>query len=521
MLERKITIGLITSTEYLKKIRSYWNPTLLESNTARLITGWCISHYDKYQKAPGKELETIFFQKAARLDKEVAEEIEQDILPDLSDEFTQNDIDLDYLFTETIEYLKTRQLLQLGQQITEILEHGIGDSVQRLKEVEELRENFKPISVNSGEGIDLSNEKVLRNIRRAFSEASDPVIVFPKQLGEFWNTQFVPGGLIGILAPEKRGKTWMLLEMAFRATRMKKKVAFFQAGDMNESEQLKRIAIHLCQRSDKEKYCQEHYQSTRDCILNQRNDCNKSERECDFGPLEDMEVEEIKKLTLNELVEYYKTNDDYKPCYNCKDYNNKKLGAPWLKKIAKVEPIDYRDAQQAVEKYFIKCKRSFKLSTHPNGTLSVNDIISILDKWELDEGFIPDVVIVDYADLLVSSIKSEFRHQQNQIWKELRKLSQTVRGNVLPLVISPTQADADSYKKYRLELSNFSEDKRKYAHVTAMYGLNQDPSGREKDLGLMRINEIIGREGDFSIKNEVTVCQDIRQGRPAIESYFQ
>ena len=51
-----------------------------------------------------------------------------------------------------------------------------------------------------------------------------------------------------------------------------------------------------------------------------------------------------------------------------------------------------------------------------------------------------------------------------------------------PLVVTATQADANSYDRTSLKMSNFSEDKRKLAHVTAMYGLNQDPAGREKGI---------------------------------------
>lgn len=109
MLERKIIIGLITSTEYLKRIRPVWESLLIESSTARILAGWCITHFDKYHKAPNKELETIFFQKADNLDKETAEEIEEDILPDLSDEYLIDNIDLDFLIPETLSYLKSQQ----------------------------------------------------------------------------------------------------------------------------------------------------------------------------------------------------------------------------------------------------------------------------------------------------------------------------------------------------------------------------------------------------------------------------
>ena len=68
-------------------------------------------------------------------------------------------------------------------------------------------------------------------------------------------------------------------------------------------------------------------------------------------------------------------------------------------------------------------------------------------------------------------------------------------------------------------VKNIAEDKRKYAHVTAMWGLNQDPKGREKKLGIMRLNELVVREGIFNIHNEVAILQDLRSGRPFLESY--
>ena len=77
-----------------------------------------------------------------------------------------------------------------------------------------------------------------------------------------------------------------------------------------------------------------------------------------------------------------------------------------------------------------------------------------------------------------------------------------------------------SYEKDRLGLSNFSEDKRKYSHVTAFYGLNQDKKGREKRFGIMRINELILREDEFDTAREITILQNLRRGRPFLASYW-
>jgi hypothetical protein len=176
-------------------------------------------------------------------------------------------------------------------------------------------------------------------------------------------------------------------------------------------------------------------------------------------------------------------------------------------------PVDAAEAKAKWSEFFIKKKRRFRLSTHANGTLSVQKIENILERWERDSGFVPYVILIDYADLLTTDKERDFRHKQNQIWMDLRALSQ------FHLLITATQTDSASYETETLSRKNFSEDKRKYAHVTAMYGLNQDPKEREKKLGVMRINEIVVREGDFDTTSSVTVLQSLNLGRPFLGSY--
>jgi hypothetical protein len=176
-----------------------------------------------------------------------------------------------------------------------------------------------------------------------------------------------------------------------------------------------------------------------------------------------------------------------------------------------------KESKNIVKNFFMTNERRFKVSTHPNNTLSLTQIRAKLDIWEKEDEFVPDVIIIDYADLLATDKRMEFRHQQNEIWKGLRRLSQE-KGQ--PLVVTATQADAASYEKGRLRLSNFSEDKRKYGHVTAFFGLNQDPKGREKAIGIMRINELILREDEFDMSREITILQNLRRGRPCLASYW-
>jgi len=138
----------------------------------------------------------------------------------------------------------------------------------------------------------------------------------------------------------------------------------------------------------------------------------------------------------------------------------------------------------------------------------VRDIESILDGWEKKRGFVPDVIVIDYADILApEDSKKQIRDQTNETWASLRRLSQCRRC----LVIAPTQADAASYDQHTQRMKNFSEDKRKLAHVTGMLGLNQTDS--EKGAGLMRLNWIVLRETSFETRRCLYVAQCLSLGR--------
>ena len=53
-----------------------------------------------------------------------------------------------------------------------------------------------------------------------------------------------------------------------------------------------------------------------------------------------------------------------------------------------------------------------------------------------------------------------------------------------------------------------------------MYGLNQDKKGREKEIGITRINKLVVREEEFNLSSFVYVLQNLRRGQPCLASYF-
>lgn len=515
-LDRQIIIGMIVSKEYLQAITPIYSPRFIEDATARRLADWCLEYYKQFDKAPGKSIKDIFYEAVKDgLPEDIAEEIEEDVLPGLSEEYTSGNIDIPYLTKRTKKHWNIIKLRHHTEKIKDLIDDGL------LTEAEKQAREYAPMlgEVSSDKVLDLASTESDERVIQAFCDTYNSVISYPRQLGDFINHQLVKGAFVAFLAPEKRGKTFLLLDLCMTAVRQGKRVAFFQAGDMNEMQQIKRICIYLAGKSNLKKYCGEMFEPVRDCVHNQRDTCDKPERECDFGVFETKTIPQLRdEITLEELKEALQEFPDYKPCWNCQEYFTNKWGTPWIKKIDVGHPLTDKEALKHKNRFFKNKKNRFKLATYPNSTLTVTEIGNQLDRWAL-EGFVPDLIAVDYPDIMIwdGVNNKDFRHSQNEIWKGLRAISQSRNE---PCVIAPTQADADAYGKNRLGLKNFSEDKRKYAHVTAMYGMNQDKDGREKKIGILRLNELVVREGDFDTTNEIFILQNLKRGRPRLSSYF-
>lgn len=517
-IEHKIILGLITSDDFLREIAPIWDPQLIEEPACKRLAIWAMEYYDQYNKAPGQDIWSIFYSKRSTLQDDLAEDISDEILPGLADVNEDEPINLTYLLDQTHKHFTKRNLKVFTEEINGYL---LDD---KLLDAENKASEYKPVAKEIGNEVDFKEEAALDKVEKAFSRTEDIVIKYPRQLGKYWNRELRKGGFVAFMATEKRGKTFFLMDMAMRGITNRKKIAFFQAGDMTEEDQIMRVCVHLTKRSNIEEYTGKMWEPCRDCIWNQLNTCEKPERQSEVGVLEEWTEKQIRtEITLDQLQDAWNMNKDmqlgYEPCHNCDDYWDKRgYGSVWINKINAGKPLTMVEAKKKFNKTMTG-KANLKLSTHVNGTLSVKNIRSYLELWSKQDSFVPDAVIIDYADLLVTEFHTDFRHQQFEIWKDLRGLSQD-KSLGEPLVITATQSDAKSYDQNILRMANFSEDKRKYGQVTAMYGLNQDKAGREKKIGMMRINELVKREGSFSENEVIVVLQNLKRGQPCLQSYF-
>jgi hypothetical protein len=512
IIERRIITGLIVSADFLRRVAPFWSDDLIEAPEFRRIARWCLDHFDAYNCAPDRNIETIFFDslKAEGIPKAEAELIEG-VLSAVSDDYERGEqFNSAYLYDQTVKFFRERELAQHNERVSDLIERG------QLADAEALASAFRPRSWATTRGLDLGTEAGYAAVRAAFEQASEPILRYPGALGAMLNRHLIRGGFISLEGPEKRGKTFWLTDIAFRGLRQKCNVAFFQAGDLTESQYLRRMAVHLARCSDDPEYSRAHWRPVGDCARNQFDLCRRSDRNCDRGIYDRSDYEAFKEdpnefQQLSELVELAGASLDYAPCASATC--DERWPVVWMESVLEREPLSGERAAGVVRAFFERYRRRFRLATYPNGTLTTDEMRACLDEWERD-GFVPDIVATDYADIM-SAPDREYRHRQNAIWMGLRGISQERHA----LVVTGTQTDAASYRSELLGMGNFTEDKRKRGHVTASFGLNQDPHGREKALGIMRINTIVAREGDFNPTRVVTVLQDLASGRPFVGSF--
>jgi hypothetical protein len=88
----------------------------------------------------------------------MAEEIEQDILPSLNDEYERDDVNVDHLITETKEYFQEQYLKQHKSVLEDLIEKG------QISEAQKIAQEFKPLSLIA---TDLNDHiKSVKQIRR-------------------------------------------------------------------------------------------------------------------------------------------------------------------------------------------------------------------------------------------------------------------------------------------------------------------------------------------------------------------
>lgn len=454
--ERRVLIGLVTNRKLLSKVFSVWvQDGLFSSRWANIIGAWCVKYFEEYGEPPNRGIESIYETWAEQTtDKETVEVIGK-FLRILSSEYERDDpLSGSYLIDLAGKHFNKVKLDRLARSIEGEVGRG------RLSRAEQLVNEHSTIRMGVSEVIDLLSAK--EEVMNAFESKRDPLLIYPGALGEFFGEAFERDGFLSFEGPEKRGKSFWLLDVAWRAMLQRRRVAMFECGDMSRSQVIRRFMARAS-----------------------------------HHPLRPGNVRWPRRMGKDEEGNVYVDSETR--------YFS--------------EGLDWRTAYQACQRIMrikLRTKRPLlKLSCHPADSLSAVELKHILQTWEREDNWVPDLVVVDYADILAAPNKSaDLRDSTNRTWMQLRALSQELHC----CVVTATQSSADAYSAHTIGMKHFSNDKRKRAHVTGSIGLNS--IDEEEEQGLMRLNWVVLREGARNTKRCVYVAECRALSNPAVRSTF-
>lgn len=467
-VERDILIGMIVDKHYMAQIKGHVQLSYFKNHYAKTIASWCIEYFEKYEDVPFKKINDIYdlHERKGEVEDDQVSMIEK-LLETINEDYTVKDsFNSPFLLDISQEYFNRVRIENATSKIHDYLEEGLIERAQ-----ETLVESAKPVNLTARRAVDPLADK--DRLIAAFESNKTPLIHLPGDIGELMNEQLHRASLVAIQAPEKGGKTWVLDWIKRIALEQKLKVLAIQLGDLTEAQVIVRDSISIAQKSNKQKWC------------------GTFKKPIKFIPCPDGKSRECPAAPEGWDVEYEEVTIEH--------------------------PLTHEEAWRMNRKYYkehkIEQHKNYRLIVVPARTMNMRQVDAECDRLYLEEGFLPDVIIADYMDILAKENgKDEGRDAINENWIQAKAIVN--KRNCL--LITATQADAASYDGLLQNKQNFSNDKRKLAHVNGMYGLNQ--TGEEKKHGINKINALIARDGDFYSSEACFILQCLRCGLPVIDS---
>jgi replicative DNA helicase len=161
------------------------------------------------------------------------------------------------------------------------------------------------------------------------------------------------------------------------------------------------------------------------------------------------------------------------------------------------------------------------IGKHPHGRLkivcragiNISELKAILSELKYQDRFIPDAVILDYADKMTTAKKvSTEREALGIIWKDLRDLA--LDQNLL--LVTASQTNRASWDKH-FTREAIAEDSRKLNEATCAVGIMADK--RDRELGLLMLRLLKVRDGYYENRDVYCSC-NYHIGQPVLQSVW-
>jgi len=486
--EKKIIIGLVVSTEYCEKISKYLNPAYFKNSYLKTISDWCLEFFELYNTAPYKHLKDIYKTKKKKL-KPADAELVKDLLQNLSDQYVEGEVNVDYLTSETLTYIKKRKLEIVTNNVKVLQEAGkVEEAEQELLQYETMQNEISSEFYTITPGDEELNEEIYnpkgKKAKRFFKLPGD----LGRYLGEYKRSE-----LISYFAPAKVGKTNVLLDNLKHAILQKRKTVFFSL-EMNKEEVIRRVNKLFVPMTDEEGM--KTYPAF-DCVHNQTGECK----------------DRLSPVILFDSDIGLLRDPDHICCIKCMKENPEKYKMTVYNQMVFREQEDIFTIRRKLKSKSKLMKKYSRIVVYPKYTLTYEDLVKELANLIRKENFIADIIIIDYADILkFTSNHLDFKLEDER-WQLLAQLAGTTNA----LVITATQANLAGHSADVLDSTHQGGFYGKNRHVNLMCGLNQKKE--EKERGIIKFGITEARSKFYVQGRTCTVLQELFAGQVYLDSY--
>lgn len=498
-IEKLIATAFVVSDEFLHHVRKIYESEFIENQFLGLIIDGAVAYYDKIGKAPGPFID-VEVEKTKEFLDDKDYRIVTGLLHMIERGFDEETFNLEYVKRVAMDRFKLRKAALLKQKFERIIESGDADGFD---EAVESWEKFQAKTQSSG-FFSIGDPKVFDEV---FNDELYTLVEMPGAFGDMLGP-LERGWSVAVLGPRKRGKTYIAQEIGIQSLMQGKKVVFINL-EMSKQALTKRIYQRLIAFSKKET---DLLYPVFDCYKNQTGSCKK-QKKIPSPPL--YNPDESDKPVYNDTI-------NYTPCAVCrgtKDYRQD----IWHERI-EVKAMD----KQKLRKLFFsdKGKKSFGLDAaiplnnfrvriYPKFQANTRDIKRDLDSLVHEEGFVPDVLIIDYPNIMkAEDARVTGRDRLDETWKAVCALAIELDC----LVIAPAQTNRKSAEKARMDENDISDDIRIIGHVDAAIAINR--TKEEEKIGIMRLSVPIHRHKEAS-EGEVILLQQPKTGQTLIDCEYK
>jgi len=251
----------------------------------------------------------------------------------------------------------------------------------------------------------------------------------------------------------------------------------------------------------------------KDCVHNQKNTC---------------QIEQCTSpgtcVYEDKLRESYEDHPEHVACTYCEGIDDE-LFKPtyWMEKTT-LARLSLKEASTTQEQFDDHVgKDRIRIITYPIASATVQDLENSLNELERHENFIPDLIVIDYADILKEDLKlGDKRHRVGDNWQKLSRMAK-VRNAI---VVTASQGNRSSAKKNRLDVDDVSEDFSKVMTIDGIFAINEvnfdqpDKWQVDKNWQIQRIETIALRYGKFTPGLQCVVMNDLARAQIHIDSYI-